>query len=73
MTGNFSLARTMHRFSSRSDESADLGALRHARGHPLAGRPPQTYSLQYVEEAGGTRLRVGGTRLRVAQAVQHAG
>ncbi|MEE8076474.1 MAG: hypothetical protein V3T60_12710 [Candidatus Binatia bacterium] len=43
----------MHRFSSRSAESADLSALRHARQ-----RPPQTYSLQYVEEAGGTRLRV---------------
>ena len=31
-------------------------------GHPLAGRPPETYSLQYVEEADR-----GGTRLRVAQ------
>ncbi len=32
------LARIMHRFLSRSDESADLSALRHARQ-----RPPQTY------------------------------
>ena len=32
------LARIMHRFLSRSDESADLSALRHALGHPLAGR-----------------------------------
>jgi len=55
---SFLLVRIMHRFSSRSDESADLSALRHARGHPFAGRPPQTYSLQHVEEAGGTRLRV---------------
>ncbi len=28
----------MHRFLSGSDESADLSALRHARGHPFAGR-----------------------------------
>jgi len=47
----------MHRFLSRNDESADLSALRHARQ-----RPPQTYSLQYVEEAGGTRLRVAQRR-----------
>ncbi len=33
----------MHRFSSRSGESGGLSALRHARGHPLAGRPPQAY------------------------------
>jgi len=37
------LARIMHRFLSRRGESAGLSALRHARGHPLAGRPPQTY------------------------------
>ncbi len=34
----FEPARIMHRFSSRSDESADLSALRHA-----GLRPPQTY------------------------------
>ena len=32
------LARIMHRFSSRSGESAGLSALLHTRGHPLAGR-----------------------------------
>ncbi len=44
-----------------------------------SGQPPAD-PYGYVEEAGGTRLRVGGTRLRVggtrlrvAQAVQHAG
>ncbi len=49
----------MHRFSSRSDESADLGALRHARGHPFrVGSRKRT--REYAEEAdeGGTRLRV---------------
>ncbi len=51
------LAPIMHRFMSRSDEGADLSALRHARGHPLAGRPPQTYSLQYVEEADRVQHR----------------
>ena len=30
----------MHRFSSRSDESADLSALRHARGAPACGSAP---------------------------------
>ncbi len=33
-------ARFMHRFLSRSDENADLSALRHARQ-----RPPQTYCM----------------------------
>ncbi len=28
---------------------------------------PRKRTVRYVEEAGGTRLRVGGTRLRVAQ------
>ncbi len=32
-----SLARIMHRFLSRSDEGADLGALRHARREAPAG------------------------------------
>jgi len=41
------LARIMHRFLSRSAESADLGALRHARGYPLAGR-----ATQAVQHAG---------------------
>ncbi len=59
----------MHRFSLRSDENADLCALRHARR-----KAPANVLSEYVEEAGGTRLRVGGTRfLRVAPAVQHAG
>ncbi len=31
---------------------------------PVSGRPPQTYSLQYVEEDGGTRLRVAQRRRR---------
>ncbi len=66
-----SLARNMHRFSSRSDESADLSALRHARGHPFRVGPRKR-TVRYVEEAGGTRLRVGGTRLRVAWAVRNA-
>ncbi len=44
------LARTMHRFSSRSDESADLSALRHARGHPLRVGPRKR-TVRYVEEA----------------------
>ncbi len=35
-----SLARIMHRFLLRSEESADLSALRHARQ-----RPPQTYCM----------------------------
>ena len=49
----------MHRFLSRSDESDALSALRHARGVPAcAGRPPQTYSLQYVEEADRVQRRV---------------
>ncbi len=62
----------MDRFLSRSDESDDLSALRHARGHPFRVGPRKR-TVWYVEEAGGTRLRAGGTRLRVAQAVQHAG
>ena len=32
------LARLSHAWSSRSGGRADLSALRHARGHPLAGR-----------------------------------
>ncbi len=62
----------MHRFLSRSDESAGLSALRHARGHSFAVGPRKR-TVRYVEETGGTRLRVGGTRSRVTQAVQHAG
>jgi len=58
----------MHRFLSRSDESADLSALRHARGHPFAGRPPQTY-YRYVEEAGVLHRPLAGCAIR---AVQHA-
>ncbi len=45
-----SLARIMHRFLSRSDESADLGALRHARGHPFRVGPRKR-TVRYVEEA----------------------
>ncbi len=33
---------------------------------------PRKRTVGYVEEAGGTRLRVGGTRLRVAQSVRNA-
>jgi len=51
----------MHRFLSRSDESAGLSALRHARGHPCLRVGPRKRTVRYVEEAGGTRL------LRVAQ------
>ncbi len=48
----------MHRFSSRSDESADLSALRHARGYPLAGHAGgaargMTSSLRSDEGGGG--------------------
>ncbi len=43
----------MHRFSSRSNESVDLSALRHARREATAN-----VLSEYVEEAGGTRLRV---------------
>ena len=35
----------MHKFSSRSDESADLGALRHARGAPACGSAPANVLL----------------------------
>jgi len=58
-------ARIMHRFLSRSEESDALSALRHARGHPLTGRPPQAYSLS-------TLRRPGVPALRVAQAVRTA-
>ncbi len=54
----------MHRFSSRSDESAGLSALRHARQ-----RPPANVLSEYVEEAGGTRLRV----VQRGRCAQHAG
>ena len=53
----FDQARIMHRFLSRSDKSDDLGALRQARGHPLQVGPRKR-TVRYVEEAGGTRLRV---------------
>ena len=39
----------MHRFLSRSDESADL--TRRVTRKRVPRRTPQTYSLQYVEEA----------------------
>ena len=35
-------AGIIHKFSSRSGESAGLSALRHARGYPLAGRAVRT-------------------------------
>ena len=55
----------MHRFWSRSDESDDLSAWRHVRGHPFrVGARKRT--VWYVEETGGTRLRVA-ERSRCAQ------
>ena len=54
-----SLARIMHRFLSRSDESADLSALRHARGHPYRVGPRKR-TLRYVEEADRVQRGQGG-------------
>ncbi len=58
------LARIMHRFSSHEATKATTWQ---GRGHPLAGRrPPQTYSLQYDEEAAwyplAGRCNTGGAQ-----------
>ena len=52
----------MHRFLSRSDESADLGALRHGRK-----RPPQTYSLSTLRRPGAPAC---GSRSLVVNSLQ---
>jgi len=43
------LAGSMHRFSSRSDESADL--TRPGEGYPLVRVDPRKCTVRYVEEA----------------------
>ena len=48
------LVRIIHRFSSRSDESDDLTR--------RATEAPANVLSEYVEEAGGTRLRVAATQ-----------
>ncbi len=53
----------MHRFSSRSDESDEL--IRRMTRKRVPRRPPQTYSLQYVEEADGGGTRFAGRAVRV--------
>ncbi len=49
---SITLARIMHRFLSRRGESAGLSALRHARGHPLAGRGSRLRVALAVQQDG---------------------